>query len=38
VKLPRPRVVAMESTPQFREHADEIRDLIFGGRFATGGA
>jgi NitT/TauT family transport system ATP-binding protein len=32
VKLPRPRDIAMESTPEFREHADEIRDLIFGGR------
>ncbi|MGH7264116.1 MAG: ABC transporter ATP-binding protein [Candidatus Rokuibacteriota bacterium] len=32
VKLPRPRTMAMESTPEFREHADEIRDLIFSGR------
>ena len=32
VKLPRPRTMAMESTPEFRDHADEIRGLIFGSR------
>jgi NitT/TauT family transport system ATP-binding protein len=32
VGLPRPRTMAMESTREFHEHADEIRDLIFGGR------
>ena len=35
VKLPRPRTMAMESTPEFRDHADEIRGLIFGGRRGT---
>jgi NitT/TauT family transport system ATP-binding protein len=38
VGLPRPRTMVMESTPEFREHADEIRDLIFGSRGATVGA
>jgi NitT/TauT family transport system ATP-binding protein len=38
VRLPRPRTMAMESTQEFHEHADEIRDLIFGGRFAGAGA
>jgi NitT/TauT family transport system ATP-binding protein len=32
VKLPRPRTMAMESTPEFRDHTDEIRGLIFGSR------
>jgi NitT/TauT family transport system ATP-binding protein len=32
VKLPRPRSMAMEATPEYRQHADEIRELIFGGR------
>jgi NitT/TauT family transport system ATP-binding protein len=37
VKLPRPRAMAMESSPEFRDHADEIRDLIFGGRASGAG-
>jgi len=32
VRLPRPRSMAMEATPEYRQHADEIRELIFGGR------
>ncbi|PYO56712.1 MAG: hypothetical protein DMD83_12990 [Candidatus Rokuibacteriota bacterium] len=36
VKLPRPRSMATESMPEYRQHADEIRDLIFGGRHLTG--
>jgi NitT/TauT family transport system ATP-binding protein len=32
VKLPRPRAMAMESSLEFRSHADEIRELIFGSR------
>jgi NitT/TauT family transport system ATP-binding protein len=35
VRLPRPRTMAMEYTPEFREHADEIRSLIFGHRDAS---
>ena len=27
---------ATESMPEYRQHADEIRDLIFGGRHLTG--
>ncbi len=38
VRLPRPRTMAVESTREFHEHADEIRDLIFGGRHAGAGA
>ena len=38
VRLTRPRAMAMESTAEFREHADEIRELIFGGRTAGAGA
>jgi NitT/TauT family transport system ATP-binding protein len=34
VRLPRPRTMAMESSPEFREYADEIRSLIFGHRGA----
>jgi len=37
VQLPRPRAMAMESSREFRDHADEIRDLIFGSHGATGG-
>ena len=36
VKLPRPRSMATESMPEYRQYADEIRDLIFGGRHLTG--
>jgi NitT/TauT family transport system ATP-binding protein len=35
VRLPRPRTMAMEYTPEFRDHADEIRGLIFGHRHAS---
>jgi len=38
VRLPRPRAMSMESTPEFRGHADEIRDLIFGSRHVGAGA
>ena len=32
IRLPRPRSMATESMPEYRQHADEIRELIFGGR------
>jgi NitT/TauT family transport system ATP-binding protein len=32
VQLPRPRAMTMESSREFRDHADEIRDLIFDRR------
>lgn len=32
VRLPRPRTMAMERSEEFRDHADEIRSLIFGSR------
>lgn len=34
VRLPRPRTMAMESFVEFRDHADEIRGLIYGSRKA----
>lgn len=34
VQLPRPRTMAMEYSAEFRDHADEIRGLIFGHRSA----
>jgi NitT/TauT family transport system ATP-binding protein len=37
VALPRPRTMAMESSTEFRDHADEIRGLIFGHRAARVG-
>jgi len=38
VSLPRPRTMATESTSEFRDHVDEIRDLIFGSRQRAGAA
>jgi NitT/TauT family transport system ATP-binding protein len=38
VSLPRPRTMATESTSEFRDHVDEIRDLIFGSRHRAGAA
>ncbi len=38
VGLPRPRSMSMESTLEFREHADEIRNIIFGRRAARVGS
>jgi NitT/TauT family transport system ATP-binding protein len=32
VRLPRPRTIAMERLEEFRDHADEIRSVIFGRR------
>jgi NitT/TauT family transport system ATP-binding protein len=32
VRLPRPRTMAMERLKEFRDHADEIRSVIFGRR------
>jgi NitT/TauT family transport system ATP-binding protein len=38
VQLPRPRAMTMESSREFHDHADEIRDLIFGRRGAPVGS